>query len=121
MKNAFPHSYKGQQNCDSHITYIDHGMTLRDYFAGQAMVGIAALSDNPHCPDIRGQASLVYKLADAMIEAREKQSMNCTWTEDPDGIWYTSCEHAHEFNTGTPEENEHRYCPYCGKVLDISR
>ena len=42
----------------------------------------------------------------------------CTWTEDPDGIWYTSCEHAHEFNTGTPEENQHRYCPYCGKVLE---
>jgi len=49
------------------------------------------------------------------------QSDSCTWTEDPDGIWHTSCGHAHEFNTGTPEENDHRYCPYCGKVLDVSR
>ena len=45
----------------------------------------------------------------------------CTWTEDPDGIWYTSCGQAHEFTTGTPEENDHLYCPYCGKVLDVSR
>ena len=42
----------------------------------------------------------------------------CTWTQDPDGIWHTSCGQAHEFNTGTPEENDHRYCPYCGKVLE---
>jgi hypothetical protein len=48
-------------------------------------------------------------------------SDSCTWTEDPDGIWYTSCGQAHEFTTGTPEENDHRYCPYCGKVLDVSR
>ena len=46
------------------------------------------------------------------------QSDSCRWTEDPDGIWYTSCEHAHEFTTGTPEENDHLYCPYCGHVLD---
>lgn len=46
------------------------------------------------------------------------QSDSCTWTEDPDGIWYTSCGQAHEFTTGTPEENQHRYCPYCGKVLE---
>ena len=43
---------------------------------------------------------------------------SCTWTQDADGIWHTSCGQAHEFTTGTPEENEHRYCPYCGKVLE---
>ena len=48
-------------------------------------------------------------------------SDHCTWTQDADGIWHTSCEHAHEFNTGTPEENDYLYCPYCGKVLDVPR
>ena len=43
---------------------------------------------------------------------------SCTWTQAPDGFWQTSCGQAHEFTTGTPEENEHRYCPYCGKVLE---
>ena len=44
-------------------------------------------------------------------------SDHCTWTQDADGIWQTSCGQAHEFTTGTPEENEHKYCPYCGKEL----
>ena len=42
----------------------------------------------------------------------------CRWTQDADGIWHTSCGQAHEFTTGTPEENDHLYCPYCGHVLD---
>ena len=63
----------------------------------------------------------------AASERKDKKTVKfipaetCTWTEDPDGIWYTSCGQAHEFTTGTPEENEHRYCPYCGNVLDVSR
>ena len=46
------------------------GMTLRDYFAAQAMQGLLA---NPECPltplDEVPQAS--YALADAMMKARE--------------------------------------------------
>ena len=63
----------------------------------------------------------------AASERKDKKTVKfipaetCTWTEDPDGIWHTSCGQAHEFTTGTPEENDHRYCPYCGKVLDVSR
>ena len=51
----------------------------------------------------------------------DKHTKSCRWTEDHGGIWHTSCGQAHEFTTGTPEENDHRYCPYCGKVLDVSR
>jgi|LSQX01.3.fsa_nt_gb hypothetical protein len=43
---------------------------------------------------------------------------SCTWTQVSDGIWHTSCGLAHVFTAGTPEENHHRYCPYCGKVLE---
>ena len=63
----------------------------------------------------------------AASERKDKKTVKfipaelCTWTEDPDGIWHTSCGQAHEFTTGTPEENDHLYCPYCGKVLDVSR
>jgi len=59
------------------------------------------------------------KSLDGKHEITQKDS--CTWTEDPDGIWHTSCGQAHEFNTGTPEENDHLYCPYCGNMLDVSR
>ena len=46
------------------------GMTLRDYFAGQAIVGLSALSAHPQSPSIDGQAKMAYEIADAMIKAR---------------------------------------------------
>ena len=79
--------------------------------------GCAFYKDSIECgPDCPCTASRKDKRSVMFIPAEL-----CTWTEDHDGIWYTSCEHAHEFNTGTPEENDHLYCPYCGKVLDVSR
>jgi hypothetical protein len=45
------------------------GMTLRDWFAGQAMQGFIA------CPDTQGEpegiATWCYQMADAMLKARE--------------------------------------------------
>ena len=43
------------------------GMTLRDYFAGQALVGLVVLKGKPEY-----QALAAYMLADAMIAEREK-------------------------------------------------
>ena len=47
----------------------DAGMTLRDYFAGQALAGIAAMQ-SPHTYEQDAQQA--YKFADAMIKNREK-------------------------------------------------
>jgi hypothetical protein len=46
------------------------GMTLRDYFAGQALVKVATSTSL----DVSSEriAEWCYKLADAMLEAREK-------------------------------------------------
>ena len=42
----------------------------------------------------------------------------CKWTVDKDGVWYTDCHHAFEFNNyDGPEKNEMKYCPYCGGAL----
>ena len=45
------------------------GMSLRDYFAGQALIGLASgtFADAAHV-----EAELAYELADAMLAAREK-------------------------------------------------
>jgi hypothetical protein len=48
-------------------TFGSGGMTLRDYFAGQAM---AANIGRGHCPDTI--ANEAYKLADAMLKERNK-------------------------------------------------
>jgi hypothetical protein len=57
---AFPH-------VSTHIART--GMTLRDYFAGQALAALAQdlMYDMSH-----SQAEYAYKLADAMIAEREK-------------------------------------------------
>jgi hypothetical protein len=45
------------------------GMTLRDWFAGQALVGIALLDTTMSFDD---DAVTCYKFADAMLKAREQ-------------------------------------------------
>lgn len=69
--SAFPHKQKV-----SHGRTIAHpGMTLRDYFAGQALTGIVG---NVGFPVIGGVVERVacdaYTLADAMLKARGDQS-----------------------------------------------
>ncbi len=49
-----------------------NGMTLRDYFAGQALANIAD-SYNGQAFDPHGFARIAYEYADAMIKARAEQ------------------------------------------------
>jgi len=59
---AFPMAIP--ENWDS----IQDGMTLRDYFAGQALTGIS--SDPTIDISIVERAEWSYRMADAMLEAR---------------------------------------------------
>lgn len=47
------------------------GMTLRDWFAGQALIGLISAVDIKY-PKLTGYASRAYEVADAMLEQREK-------------------------------------------------
>ena len=47
-----------------------HGMSLRDWFAGQAFGGIMV---DPNAPPARVTAKIAYEIADAMLWAREQQ------------------------------------------------
>ena len=51
----------------------DMGMTLRDYFAGQALAGLCANMTEPDFLEMSTDhmASLSFKYADAMLKARE--------------------------------------------------
>jgi hypothetical protein len=62
--SAFPHTYS-----DKHETY--EGMSLRDWFAGQALSGLLA------CPDdgvdgFDARVKLAFDYADALLLQREK-------------------------------------------------
>jgi len=55
--------------------YSTGGMSLRDYFAGQALEGMAYMFVmNPEYVDCENAAKQAYKVADAMIAEREKQN-----------------------------------------------
>lgn len=62
-KLAFPH-----RGPDSY----SNGMTLRDYFAAKALMGMMA-SRNPNSPRFHpdDDAAYVYAVADAMLKARQ--------------------------------------------------
>lgn len=48
----------------------------------------------------------------------------CKWQYgeewDEGNVWETECRiNAHYFSgDGTPTENEYKYCPYCGKLIE---
>lgn len=42
----------------------------------------------------------------------------CIWKRGTyDDHWETSCDDAFQFADGGPRENNMRFCPYCGRVL----
>jgi len=59
--NAFPIAIPA--GCEGY----EDGMTLRDWFAGQALVGLLSRSDVPLAHAVPDNA---YMIADAMLEAR---------------------------------------------------
>ena len=66
---AFPHPS---------VSVTQHGMSLRDWFAGPALIGL--IQHNPHSFEARkdknhqdGVASLSYRFADAMLAERKKE------------------------------------------------
>jgi hypothetical protein len=50
------------------------GISLRDWFAGQAIIGIAAYAQEPVPPATLARAA--YGLADAMLAARQQKDEN---------------------------------------------
>lgn len=62
---AFPINVK-ERNGQHYATKL--GMSLRDYFAGQAMVGFGAAGTTLDCDEV---ARRCYVLADAMLKARQ--------------------------------------------------
>ena len=40
----------------------------------------------------------------------------CAWHEE-DGCWATDCGEIFVINEGTPEENEMKFCCFCGKHI----
>jgi hypothetical protein len=64
---AFPRS-AAFSNAERTACTEQDGMTLRDWFAGQALAGLTA---DPDMPTFHKCAEIAYACADAMLRARE--------------------------------------------------
>ena len=61
---------------------------------------------------------IIKALSDAENAARPVEPLKpCGWAYDEDGIWQTDCGESFVLMEGTPEDNDFRFCCYCGKNL----
>ena len=65
---AFPTGKTGDKNHDFYVS--QDGMDLRDYFAGQIIVGFLANNKTDYSSKLI--VKLAYELADAMMKERER-------------------------------------------------
>lgn len=54
--------------------------------------------------------------------AQEYNNDFCEWKQHEREIYvyFTQCGQAHIFVDGNPEENNHVFCPYCGKKIKVA-
>jgi hypothetical protein len=67
---AFP--VPGHENHFGETINLQHGMTLRDYFAAKAMQGLIASDDEGAGDRIEDIPGYAYMIADAMLAQRTK-------------------------------------------------
>lgn len=83
---AFPGPFSGHCGNENHAPtcacYVDSGMTLRDFFAAKALVGVQAAvvemvkSSGRVDEDLSSESAMAnsaYRIADAMLAARKKR------------------------------------------------
>lgn len=87
-------------------------MTLREA-AQQALDVMSDISSFERWSEVRDA------LKGALAQP-EPEPETCTWWQDGDsdsGMYQTSCGNYFDITDGTPEDNNMRYCCYCGKKL----
>jgi hypothetical protein len=69
---AFPHPGSRTAGGDEYHVYPELGMTLRDYFAAQAMLEFCSWVEVKNPATMPVVARLAYEMADAMLAERAK-------------------------------------------------
>lgn len=56
-------------------------------------------------------------MSDLLPEDTVAHPTVCGWQEDEDGVQSTDCGHLWILESGSPPENDMKFCPFCGKTL----
>ena len=73
-------------------------------YCRREFTGIVLYLDTPACP--------------AFVAREEAQPHKCAWRQDEyTGAYHTACGHMWQFTEGGLVDNDTRYCPYCGGLV----
>ena len=53
------------------------------------------------------------------MSTNEVEAAQCHWQQDDEGAYDTGCDERFEFYCDGPIENGFRFCPYCGKPIEV--
>jgi hypothetical protein len=82
LNSLFPTMVKNESNNGEYEYFPLDGITLCDYFAGQALVGLLSSQQGWSSQGCSNHAHAAYKYAEAMLVERIKHS-NAIWDEVP--------------------------------------
>jgi len=61
-------------------------------------------------------------IKDKTVKELNKQIITgCLWRWDGDGFYRTLCGKTFFFDSGNVGENDFKYCPYCGKKIQVKK
>lgn len=83
--SAFPEFLLAKSSEGRLITHTNSGMTLLDYFAGQALMGAIANPNFNTSGSMEDQAENYYRMANAMLSERDKQKETPPQTNGDEG------------------------------------
>lgn len=115
----------------NYISSRDYDDTpLHDYELEKMRPAMSALRERLAQPEPRNQCGEACEraklcavcLAEMTKQPEQRPLINppaCTWTHDDDeGSWDAECGERWSITEGTPEENNFRFCPGCGRKVE---
>lgn len=100
---------------DELLTFIEQTSGRKIKFSAIANLKTGVIED----PQDRIAAWLKRHLADSYRQGRVAA---CVWKhDDMDDYYETACKRGYSLEDGTLEENYHKYCPYCGGLIQLAQ
>ncbi len=120
-------SWQEKRNSNNVLAYSERITTLEAALRELPEIALKHMRDKTNTDGHRAGALMIAAdLEDHVNRAltpedngtHQTEAPSCLWTEDGDGMWETTCHNAFVFMTDGPKENEMKFCPDCGRVLE---